>query len=186
MASSVQSPRLNLIYARAANGVIGKDNALPWQLPEDMAHFKRTTAGSPVVMGRKTWDSLPPRFRPLPGRRNIVVTRQADWVAEGAERAGNLQEAVSLCMDAAETWVIGGAQIYAEAAPLAQRAVVTEIEREFDGDAWAPVLGRKWRETSRESHTGAGGLCFSFVIYEREAEISPADVTPEAAQIPNC
>ena len=129
MASSVRSPRLNLIYARAANGVIGKDNALPWQLPEDMAHFKRTTAGSPVVMGRKTWDSLPPRFRPLPGRRNIVVTRQAEWVAEGAERAGSLQEAVSLCMDAAETWVIGGAQIYAEAAPLAQRAVVTEIER---------------------------------------------------------
>ena len=172
MAASLRSPRLNLIYARAANGVIGKDNALPWHLQEDMAHFKRTTAGSPVIMGRKTWDSLPPRFRPLPGRRNIVVTRQADWVAEGAERAGSLPEAVSICTDAAETWVIGGAQIYAEAAPLAQRAVVTEIDRDFDGDAWAPVLGPEWRETSRESHIGAGGLSFSFVTYERRLETS--------------
>ena len=114
--------RLNLIYARAANGVIGKDNALPWHLPEDMAHFKRMTTGCPVVMGRKTWDSLPLKFRPLPGRRNIVVTRQADWQADGAERAAGLPEAMALCIDAAEVWVIGGAQIYAEAAPLARRA----------------------------------------------------------------
>lgn len=168
MSLQQHAPRLNLIYARAANGVIGKDNALPWHLPEDMAHFKRMTAGAPVVMGRKTWDSLPPRFRPLPGRRNIVVTRQADWAAEGAERAGSLAEAMSLCADTAETWVIGGAQIYAEAAPLAQRAVVTEIERDFEGDAWAPVLGADWRETSRESHVGAGGLPFSFAMYERK------------------
>lgn len=159
--------RLNLIYARAANGVIGKDNALPWHLPEDMAHFKRMTAGCPVVMGRKTWDSLPPKFRPLPGRRNIVVTRQADWQADGAERAGGLPEAIALCADAAEVWVIGGAQIYAEAAPLVRRAVVTEIAQDFDGDAHAPVLDNGWRETARESGVSSNGLAFSFVTLER-------------------
>ncbi|MGI4778720.1 MAG: dihydrofolate reductase [Janthinobacterium lividum] len=165
--------RLNLIYARAANGVIGKDNALPWQLPEDMAHFKRVTSGATVVMGRKTWDSLPPRFRPLPGRRNIVVTRQPDWTAPGAERAGSLQEAVALSSemsDTAEVWVVGGAQIYAEAQTLARRAVVTEIERDFDGDAWAPVLGADWHETARDSRVAAAdGLPFSFVTYEKHA-----------------
>ena len=160
--------RLNLIYARAANGVIGKDNALPWHLPEDMAHFKRMTAGCPVVMGRKTWDSLPPRFRPLPGRRNIVVTRQADWQVEGAERAGSLPEAVALCAGAAEVWVIGGAQIYAEAAPLAQRAVVTEIDRDFEGDAHAPSLGAAWQEVAREAHVAGNGLPFSFVTYVQQ------------------
>ncbi|MCU4117836.1 dihydrofolate reductase [Variovorax sp. N23] len=160
--------RLNLIYARAANGVIGKDNALPWHLPEDMAHFKRMTAGCPVVMGRKTWDSLPPRFRPLPGRRNIVVTRQAGWQADGAERAGSLPEAMALSADAAEVWVIGGAQIYAEAAPLAQRAVVTEIGRDFEGDAHAPSLGAGWQETARETHVAANGLPFGFVTYLRQ------------------
>ena len=162
--------RLNLIYARAANGIIGKDNTLPWHLPEDMAHFKRMTAGSPVVMGRKTWDSLPPRFRPLPGRTNIVVTRQANWSAPGARRAGSLREALAIGGHVAATgeiWVIGGAQIYAEAAPLAQRAVVTEIDRAFDGDAHAPVLGNGWREVAREPHVSENGLPFSFTTYER-------------------
>lgn len=160
--------RLNLIYARAANGVIGKDNALPWHLPEDMAHFKRMTSGCPVVMGRKTWDSLPPKFRPLPGRRNIVVTRQAGWQADGAEPAGSLPEAMALCADAADVWVIGGAQIYAEAAPLAHRAVVTEIGRDFEGDAHAPSLDVGWEETSREAHVAADGLPFDFVTYVRQ------------------
>ena len=160
--------RLNLIYARAANGVIGKDNALPWHLPEDMTHFKRMTAGCPVVMGRKTWDSLPPKFRPLPGRRNIVVTRQADWQADGAERAAGLPEAMALCADAAEVWVIGGAQIYAEAAPLARRAVVTEIDRDFDGDAHAPSLDAGWREVARDTHVAVDGLPFSFVTYVQQ------------------
>ena len=160
--------RLNLIYASAANGVIGKDNALPWHLPEDMAHFKRMTAGCPVVMGRKTWDSLPLKFRPLPGRRNIVVTRQADWQADGAERAAGLPEAMALCADAAEVWVIGGAQIYAEAAPLARRAVVTEIDRDFDGDAHAPSLDAGWREVARDTHVAVDGLPFSFVTYVQQ------------------
>lgn len=97
---SATTPRINLIFARAANGVIGVNNTIPWHLPEDMAHFKQQTAGAPVVMGRKTWDSLPPRFRPLPGRRNIVVTRQADWQAEGAQAVGSLPDALSLCTPA--------------------------------------------------------------------------------------
>ena len=92
--------RINLILARAANGVIGRDGALPWHLPEDLAHFKRQTMGAPVIMGRRTWDSLPPKVRPLPGRRNIVITRQAQWQADGAERAGSLLEAVQACAEA--------------------------------------------------------------------------------------
>ncbi|MDI3382853.1 dihydrofolate reductase [Xenophilus aerolatus] len=162
--------RVNLIYARAANGVIGVKGELPWHLPEDMAHFKRMTAGSPVVMGRKTWDSLPPRFRPLPGRRNIVVTRQQDWNAQGAQRASSLHDALSACAQDPEVWVIGGAQIYAAAQPLAQRAVVTEIDRDFDGDAHAPTLWPAWRETARETHVSAkDALPFAFVVYERDA-----------------
>ncbi|MGO4389910.1 dihydrofolate reductase [Variovorax sp. M-6] len=161
--------RINLILARAANGVIGLDGTMPWHLPEDMAHFKRVTAGAPVVMGRKTWDSIPPRFRPLAGRRNIVVTRNAEWRAEGAERAGSLEEAIALCErgQATEAWVVGGAQIYAEAEPLAQRVVLTEIDRDYDGDAWAPEFGAGWQQTARESHVAANGLPFSFVTLER-------------------
>ncbi|MBL0943524.1 MAG: dihydrofolate reductase [Hydrogenophaga sp.] len=161
-------PRLNLIYARAANGVIGKDNALPWHLPEDLAHFKRHTLGAPVLMGRKTWDSLPPRFRPLPGRQNTVLTRDAQWRAEGAQRAGSLPEALALCGDAPEIWVIGGAELYREALPHAQRAVVTEIAQAFEGDAFMPALGPEWTETAREAHTAANGLPFAFVTYVRK------------------
>jgi dihydrofolate reductase len=157
---------VNLIFARAANGVIGRDNRLPWHLPEDLAHFKRTTLGQPVVMGRKTWDSLPPRFRPLPGRLNIVVTRQPDWQAEGATRAGSLTEALARCPQETDVWVIGGADIYAQALPLARRAVVTEIAQAFEGDAFAPQFGPGWVETARESHVSATGLPFSFVTYQ--------------------
>ena len=159
--------RINLIYARAANSIIGKDGAMPWHLPEDMAHFKQLTHGCPVLMGRKTWDSLPPKFRPLPGRTNIVITRQADWQAEGAQRAGSLEEALQLAGAAPEVWVMGGAQIYAQAEPLASRIEVTEIARDFDGDAHAPVLGPGWRETARRAHLAASGLPYSFVTLER-------------------
>lgn len=160
---------LHLIYARAANGVIGKDNRLPWHIPEDMAHFKQLTQGCPVVMGRKTWDSLPPRFRPLPGRTNIVVTRQADWQAEGAHRAGSLPEALAMCDVGKTVWIIGGAQIYAEALPLADCVEVTEIAQDFDGDAYAPVLGPEWVETAREQHVSTNGLPFSFVTRVRRS-----------------
>ena len=156
---------LHLIFARAANGVIGNNNAMPWHLPEDLAHFKRTTLGCPVIMGRKTWDSLPERFRPLPGRLNVVVTRQTDWHASGARRAGSLNEAVALCPAKADIWVIGGAQLYALALPLAQSAVVTEIDAEFTGDAYAPQFGPQWKERARESHISRNGLSFSFVTY---------------------
>ena len=161
--------RVNLILARAANGVIGVDGALPWHLPEDMAHFKATTAGAPVVMGRKTWDSLPAKFRPLPGRTNIVVTRQENLSEKGLQRASSLREALSICeqLGAPEVWVIGGAQIYAEAEPVAHRAIVTEIDRDFEGDAFAPRFGEGWRETARVAQVAASGLPYSFVTLER-------------------
>ena len=159
--------RLGIIYARAANGVIGRDGRLPWHLPEDLAHFKAVTLGAPVVMGRKTWDSLPPRFRPLPGRRNIVVTRQADWHAPGAEVAGSLETALAMCKDADRAWVIGGAQLYAQSVGLARVAEVTEIEQDVDGDAFAPTLGPAWHEVARERHQTAAGLAFSFVTYQQ-------------------
>ena len=157
--------RLGLIYARARNGVIGKNGVLPWHLPEDLAHFKRITMGAPVIMGRKTWDSLPPRFRPLPGRRNIVVTRQPDWAAAGAVRASSLAHAVSLCAEAPQVWVIGGAQIYAQALALADTVEATEIDADVPGDAHAPDLGATWAEHARERHVSANGLAFSFVTY---------------------
>lgn len=161
--------RVNLIYARAANGVIGANGTLPWHLPEDMAHFKAQTAGAPVIMGRKTWDSLPAKFRPLPGRANIVVTRQEGWHDKGAQAAANVHDALKIAeqLQTAEVWVIGGAQIYAEAESLAQRAVVTEIHCDYEGDAYAPVLAAGWHETSRIAHNSVNGLPFSFVTMER-------------------
>ena len=157
--------RINLIYARAANGVIGHNNAMPWHLPEDLAHFKKLTLGSPVIMGRKTWDSLPPKFRPLPGRLNVVITRQANWRAAGAQTAGSLQDALALCPAASDVWIIGGAQIYAQAEPLASRIEVTHIDKDFVGDAFAPTLGPQWQQGQREDHTSASGLDFSFITY---------------------
>lgn len=177
--------RLNLIYAKARNGVIGRDNALPWHLPEDLAHFKRHTQGCPVIMGRKTWDSLPPRFRPLPGRINAVLTRDPAWLAtppgtathpaqptttENSSqntplRFDSLESALLNLQGHPEVWVIGGAQVYAQALPLAQRVVVTEIDADFEGDAFAPTLGPSWTETSRESHVAASGLGYHFITY---------------------
>jgi dihydrofolate reductase len=162
---------INLIWAQARNRVIGNDGTMPWHLPEDLAHLKRTTLGCPVIMGRKTWDSIPAKFRPLPGRTNIVLTRQTDWQASGAQRASNLREALLFCdqlpVQPTAIWVIGGAQIYAQALPLAHTVVVTEIDAEFAGDAFAPQLGTDWREVHRESHTSAKGLAYSFVTYSR-------------------
>jgi dihydrofolate reductase len=159
---------LNLIYARASNGVIGKNGGLPWHLPEDLAHFKRTTLGCPVIMGRKTWDSLPPKFRPLPGRINVVVTRQSNWVDQGALRADSLESAMTLCSEAENAWVIGGAQLYALAQPVAKTIVVTEIAQPFEGDAFAPAIDHNWRETSREKHAAASGLQYDIVRFERK------------------
>jgi len=157
--------KLGLIYAQSRNGVIGRGGVLPWRLPEDLAHFKRTTLGAPVLMGRKTWDSLPPRFRPLPGRRNIVITRDAAWQAPGAERAGTLDEALALGAGAETVWITGGAEIFRLALPRAHVAVVTEIDADFEGDTHAPELGSGWQEVARERHVSATGLAFSFVTY---------------------
>jgi dihydrofolate reductase len=157
--------KLGLIYARARNGVIGKDGGLPWHLPEDLAHFKRLTLGCPVIMGRKTWDSLPARFRPLPGRLNIVVTRQAGWKADGAAPAASLPKAIELAGEAPLAWVIGGAELFAQALPLADVAEVTEIDADFEGDVFAPQPGASWKESAREMHTAASGVPYSFVTY---------------------
>ncbi len=167
--------QINLIWAQARNRVIGNKGTMPWHLPEDLAHLKRMTLGYPVVMGRKTWDSIPPKFRPLPGRTNVVITRQIDWRADGALPANNMIEALSICehmsiiLDPSpeQLWVIGGAQIYAQALPLAKRVVVTEIDSDFEGDAYAPTLGTEWKETNREQNTSTTGLKYSFVTYTR-------------------
>jgi dihydrofolate reductase len=160
--------KVGLIYARAGNGVIGKAGVLPWHLPEDLAHFKRVTMGAPVIMGRKTWESLPPRFRPLPGRRNVVVTRNAGWNSPGGERVSSLQDALALIAGEPHVWVIGGAEIFAQALPLAHVIEVTEIERDFDGDVYAPALGPEWIESHRERHHSSTGLDYSFVTYIRK------------------
>jgi dihydrofolate reductase len=159
--------KIGLIYARARNGVIGKDGKLPWHIHEDLAHFKRVTLGSPVIMGRKTWDSLPPKFRPLPGRTNIVITRQADWSVPGVLRADSLDHAIALCGAAPHVWVIGGAEIYRQAVDRAEIVEVTEIHAEFEGDAYAPELGAEWVEVAREAHPTAQGIAISFVTYGR-------------------
>ncbi|MGP3974159.1 dihydrofolate reductase [Streptomyces sp. 8N114] len=142
---------VGLIWAQTPDGVIGADNAIPWRLPEDMAHFKATTLGHPVVMGRKTWDSLPPRFRPLSGRRNIVVTRDPQWVAEGAERAGSIAKALELAAEPLEptaptaAWVIGGGEIYRAALGYATTLSVTEVDSTVDGDIYAPTPDPTWK-----------------------------------------
>jgi dihydrofolate reductase len=162
--------KLKLIYAQAANGVIGLNNQMPWHLPEDLAHFKRTTLGCPVLMGRKTWESIPAKFRPLPGRANLVITRQADWQAEGALVVHSLEEGLSLalahCPEGKDLWVMGGAEIYAQAVDMAEEAVVTEIDAQYEGDAFAPRLNSAWQEVSRESHVSTTGLKYSFVTYQ--------------------
>jgi dihydrofolate reductase len=163
-------PSLTLIAAVARNGVIGKDNRLPWHLPEDLGHFKALTTGHAVIMGRKTWDSLPPKFRPLPQRLNIVVTRDAAFRADGAVVVHSLPAAV----DAAgnnQAFVIGGAEIYALALPLADRIEFTEVDIDCEGDACFPAFDRSvWHEIARERHKSANGLDYAFVTHQRNKE----------------
>jgi len=160
---------LTLIVARARNGIIGRGNALPWRLPADLAHFKRTTMGHPIVMGRKTFESI---GKALPGRRNIVVTRRSGWHVDGIEIARSLDEAIELCGDSEHVFVIGGAELFAEALPRADAVVATEIDRDFEGDVTFPALDRAlWIEVSRTDHEGDGPDPFSyaFVHYARPA-----------------
>ena len=160
-------PTITLIAARARNGVIGRNNQMPWKIPGEQAYFKKMTMGHPIVMGRKTWESI---GRALPGRRNIVVTRNRSYAAPGAQVAGSLDEALALAGDTDQVFVIGGAQLYANAMPRAGRVVLTEIDADFDGDTTMPPLDRgQWRETSREFHAPANDRPFgyAFVVYER-------------------
>lgn len=160
--------RLALIAAVARNGAIGRDGRLLWHEATDQQHFRRVTMGCPVIMGRRTWESLPARFRPLPQRRNLVLTRQAAYPAPGAETAGGLADALARVADAAQVWVIGGARLYADALPLADRLVLTEIDADLDGDTHFPAWDRAaFVETAREAHTSAAGVPFAFVTYER-------------------
>ena len=164
-------PTLSLIAAVARNGVIGHDNTLLWRLPEDLQFLKRTTLGSPVIMGRKTWDSLPPRFRPLPGRRNIVVTRNPQWQAEGAEPVASLPDALALAAGVPQVFVIGGAELYATALPLADRLFLTEIDRDFAGEIHFPPWDRaQFREVSRDKHHSGepNHFDYAFVTYQRQ------------------
>ncbi len=163
-------PELVILAAVARNGVIGKDGALPWRLPEDLRHFRELTMGHPVLMGRKTWDSLPSRVRPLPGRRNVVLTRQAGWQAEGAEVVSSLDDALARLAGEGRVFVIGGAELYAAAMPLADALALTEIDREFDGDVYFPPLppGR-FERMSREPQVSADPAAppFAFASYRR-------------------
>ena len=157
--------RIYLIAAVAKNGVIGANGKLPWHLPEDLRHFKKLTLGHPVIMGRRTWESL---GKPLPGRENIVVSRKSGFAAPGASVAASLEAAVALCTGEAVAFVIGGAEIYAAALPLADGLVLTEIQQDYDGDTRFPAWNRDaWRATQKETHTSDEGVRFDFVLYER-------------------
>ena len=165
--STASKPRISVIAALAKNRVIGIENRLPWRLPEDLAHFKALTLGHPILMGRKTFESL---GRPLPGRTNIVITRNASYKPDGCLVADSIPGAIALCADADEVFFIGGAELYAQAIPLADRLYLTEVGIEAEGDAWFPDYDRSaFSEVSREPHTGERGdaLRFDFVLYER-------------------
>ena len=169
-ASNQHKPCITLIAAVARNRVIGAGNALPWRLPEDLKRFKSLTLGHPIIMGRKTWQSL---GRPLPGRTNIVVSRSAEFAAPGGNVVGSLEASVALAASTGtdEAFVIGGAEIYRLALPIAHRLQLTEIDREFAGDAHFPAFDpAQWRETARESHHAQhaeAGFDYAFVTYER-------------------
>lgn len=184
---------VGMIWAQSLGGVIGKDNDMPWHLPEDLAHFKRVTMGHPVVMGRNTWDALPEKWRPLPGRSNIVLTRNASWRAEGAIAVPSLDAALAAVdglapeemvtggmgpsetdtggMDTSEVWVIGGEKVFVGAADVATVALVTELDLEVDGDAFAPKLGDGWVRESVEPAEGwalsKAGIRYRIASYRR-------------------
>ena len=160
---------VGLIWAQSPSGVIGRHGGIPWHLPEDLARFKNLTMGHTVVMGRRTWESLPPRFRPLPGRANVVLTRQADYMAAGATVVDGLEAALA-GSDRDLTWVIGGSEIYHLALPMATRCEVTEVDIDFrldDDDALAPMLDESWVGTSEPWQDSSSGLRYRFHTFVR-------------------
>src|SRR5688572_29279438 len=163
--SQLSGPRIYLVAAVGANGIIGANGQLPWSLPEDLKHFKRLTLGHPVIMGRRTWESL---RGPLPGRDNIVVTASPGYQAPGAAVAGSLEGALALCAGEPVAFVIGGSRLFEESLPIADGLVLTEIDREYPGDVRFPEYDRsRWKESQRERHATAEGTKFDFVLYER-------------------
>jgi dihydrofolate reductase len=160
---------LSVIASVARNGGIGKGNELLWRESADLKRFRAVTMGCPVIMGRRTWESLPARFRPLPGRRNIVVTRDRAWRVEGADAADSLDAALALARPAPKAFVIGGAQLYALALPRADELMLTEIDADLDADTFFPVWDRAaFVQTSREDHVSAQGLPYRFATYQRK------------------
>ncbi len=175
MSTLPQRPLLSLIAAVARNGAIGRDNALVWRDSADQQHFRRVTLGCPVIMGRKTWESLPPRFRPLPGRRNLVVTANPHWRAEGAEAVDSLDAALNRLVGTPKAFVIGGAQLYALALPQADELVLTEIDADFDADSFFPRWDpADFRIESSERRQSADGTGYRFVVRRRLRPIGPA------------
>ena len=161
---------VTLVAAVARGGVIGRDGGIPWRLPEDMARFRELTMGHAVVMGRRTWESLPDRFRPLPGRGNVVVTRNPDWSTQGADRAGSVEEALDLLESESQVFVIGGGEVYAAALPFADELALTEIDADVEGDTLFPTWERDlFEEAAREAHVAEDGTRFAFVTYRRSA-----------------
>ena len=162
--------RLGMVWAEAIGGAIGRDGDMPWHLPEDLAHFKRVTLGAPVIMGRRTWESLPERFRPLPGRENVVVSRDPEYDAPGATVVASLEAAVDRAgLEGPRAWVMGGGQLYRGGMPLAHELVVTRIDLEVpDADTFAPEIGPEWECVDPgESLVSSTGLSYRFERWER-------------------
>lgn len=166
---TLREPLVGMIWAQAANGVIGRNNTMPWHLREDFEHFRSLTSGHPVIMGRRTWESLPAKSRPLPGRTNIVITSDPGWAAGGALRAHSLTDALGIAyrQDGAEQiWIIGGGRVYAEAVNIADTAVITKIDSDVEGDTFAPVLDGSWvidgASPEGDWSTAATGLRYRF------------------------
>ncbi|MCW1249744.1 dihydrofolate reductase [Acaricomes phytoseiuli] len=186
------TPRIGLIWAQTTQGVIGSEGGMPWHLPEDLAHFRRTTEGHPVIMGRRTWDSFPERFRPLPGRTNYVLTREPGWGVE-ADAAGAhvicdgkydraLERAITVAKNAPggeEIWIIGGGRVYQQALPLADSTAITYIDTDVSGDTLAPELGPEWELTRSDPaagwHSSSTGTGYRFTWWQRRQESSRAE-----------
>lgn len=158
-------PTLCVIAAMARNRVIGIHNTLPWRLPEDLKHFKALTMGHHIIMGRKTYESI---GKPLPGRTTVIVTRDAGYRVEGCLTATSIDAAIAACGDDPEIFFVGGAEMYVQVLPRADRLYLTEIQAEYEGDAWFPEFDRSsWREVDRQAHVNDAGLGYHFVIHER-------------------
>ena len=163
--SQASAPAIYLVAAIAANGIIGAGGKLPWRLPGELQHFKKLTLGHPIIMGRRTWESL---GGALPGRENIVVTTWPGYEAAGAAVASSLDAAIALCLGEPVAFVIGGTRLFADSMPLARGMVLTEIQRDYEGDTRFPAWDRsQWRETQREAHAAPDGTRFDYVLYER-------------------